>query len=321
MGILGMGSGKDFTDHLMGIFDGYLICTDCDGTLTDSQSELSDENIEAIRYFQKEGGLFTLATGRYPKYVNRFRNQFDPNTYLVMGNGTMLLAPVKAEGIEKGQFSPSYEEPVLIREIVFPKTPREEVLFMVEECGCEVMFTDLRNRSESWMAKEGNAFWNNVLQETEHDLEKWFSRLDERYQEWKVHPNDLTHAVLPHKVIFVFDTPEKTLQAKKMAMERFPEGDFERSWPTGLELLSPGAGKGNAVCFLREVLEKEGRPVKKLICAGDFENDISMIKAADMGYAVANATPDCKEAADRVTVSCDENAIAVIIRELEEEMG
>ena len=139
-------------------------------------------------------------------------------------------------------------------------------------------------------------------------------------QEWKVHPNDLTHAVLPHKVIFVFDTPEKTLQAKKMAMERFPEGDFERSWPTGLELLSPGAGKGNAVCFLREVLEKEGRPVKKLICAGDFENDISMIKAADMGYAVANATPDCKEAADRVTVSCDENAIAVIIRELEEEM-
>lgn len=147
MGILGMGSGKDFTDHLMGIFDGYLICTDCDGTLTDSQSELSDENIEAIRYFQKEGGLFTLATGRYPKYVNRFKDQFDPNTYLVMGNGTMLLAPVKAEGIEKGQFSPSYEEPVLIREIVFPKTPREEVLFMVEECGCEVMFTDLRNRS------------------------------------------------------------------------------------------------------------------------------------------------------------------------------
>ena len=72
--------------------------------------------------------------------------------------------------------------------------------------------------------------------------------------------------------------------------------------------------------YLREVLEKEGRPVKKLICAGDFENDISMIKAADMGYAVANATPDCKEAADRVTVSCDENAIAVIIRELEEEM-
>ena len=109
--------------------------------------ELSDENIEAIRYFQKEGGLFTLATGRYPKYVNRFKDQFDPNTYLVMGNGTMLLAPVKAEGIEKGQFSPSYEEPVLIREIVFPKTPREEVLFMVEECGCEVMFTDLRNRS------------------------------------------------------------------------------------------------------------------------------------------------------------------------------
>ena len=41
----------------MGLFDGYLICTDCDGTLTSEEKQISDKNIEAINYFQKEGGL------------------------------------------------------------------------------------------------------------------------------------------------------------------------------------------------------------------------------------------------------------------------
>ena len=45
------------------LFDGYLICTDCDGTLTDTEGRLSKENAHAIRYFQKQGGRFTLATG------------------------------------------------------------------------------------------------------------------------------------------------------------------------------------------------------------------------------------------------------------------
>ena len=321
MGVLGMGTGKDAADLLMGIFDGYLLCTDCDGTLTDMESRLSDENIAAIRHFQEEGGLFTLATGRYPKYVNRFEGQFYPNTYLIMGNGSTLLAPVIPEEDRekvKGIVSPSYEDPVLIEEIVFSELPREEILFMTRTCGCSLMFTDLRNRSESWMTAEGDAFWNNVFQETEHDLDRWMSRIDKRYQEWKARPDDVDKADLPHKVIFVFETEEMTLRAKERARKQFPDRTFERSWPCGLELLPPGSGKGGAVRRLREILAREGRPVKKVICAGDYENDASMLRVADIGYATANATKECLAAADRITVSCDEHAIAVIIRELEE---
>ena len=53
---------------------------------------------------------------------------------------------------------------------------------------------------------------------------------------------------------------------------------------------------------------------------GDYENDVSMLEMADIGYAVSNATELCLKAADRITVSNNENAIAVIIRELEEEL-
>lgn len=48
-----------------GKFFGYLICTDCDGTLTYDIGKVSEKNVRAIKYFQSEGGLFTLATGRF----------------------------------------------------------------------------------------------------------------------------------------------------------------------------------------------------------------------------------------------------------------
>jgi hydroxymethylpyrimidine pyrophosphatase-like HAD family hydrolase len=46
----------------MGKFDGYLICSDFDGTIYIDQ-QISKKNIEAIEYFQSEGGYFTFANG------------------------------------------------------------------------------------------------------------------------------------------------------------------------------------------------------------------------------------------------------------------
>ena len=61
-----------------------------------------------------------------------------------------------------------------------------------------------------------------------------------------------------------------------------------------------------------------GLDMSKTVAVGDFENDVSMIKAAGIGYAVANAKDCAKAAADRITVSNDEHAIAAIIAELGE---
>ncbi|MBQ1272136.1 MAG: HAD hydrolase family protein, partial [Clostridia bacterium] len=51
----------------MGRFDGILICSDVDGTLAEGKN-IPEKNLEALRYFQSEGGLFTLATGRPAGY-------------------------------------------------------------------------------------------------------------------------------------------------------------------------------------------------------------------------------------------------------------
>ncbi len=43
-----------------------MIVTDLDGTFYDSEHNFHKKNIEAVEYFKKNGGLFTVASGRVP---------------------------------------------------------------------------------------------------------------------------------------------------------------------------------------------------------------------------------------------------------------
>ena len=72
------------------------------------------------------------------------------------------------------------------------------------------------------------------------------------------------------------------------------------------------AHKGTGVRYLKE---KTG--ARLLVCAGDWDGDIPMLREADIGYAVGNAHESAKAAADRITVRAEDGAIARIIEELE----
>ena len=48
----------------MNKFDQFLIVSDLDGTFFGENSQLLDRNLEAVRYFADNGGIFTIATGR-----------------------------------------------------------------------------------------------------------------------------------------------------------------------------------------------------------------------------------------------------------------
>jgi len=73
----------------MGKFDGYLILSDFDGTLT-YNGEISRENKEAIKYFQENGGVFTIATGRRPEHFLSYKDIFVVNAPIVSLNGTLI---------------------------------------------------------------------------------------------------------------------------------------------------------------------------------------------------------------------------------------
>ncbi|MBQ7953258.1 MAG: HAD-IIB family hydrolase [Clostridia bacterium] len=52
----------------MGKFDGYLICSDLDGTFTGGEDVIV-ANSKAVKYFTDNGGKFTFITGRTASYL------------------------------------------------------------------------------------------------------------------------------------------------------------------------------------------------------------------------------------------------------------
>ena len=104
------------------------------------------------------------------------------------------------------------------------------------------------------------------------------------------------------------------LAALLNAHPRANEFDFIRSDRTLYEILPRGIHKGVALSKLAEILCIDPR---RTVAVGDYDNDIGMLRTAGLGVAVANATEAAKAAADMITVSNEQHAIAALIDDLE----
>ena len=117
------------------------------------------------------------------------------------------------------------------------------------------------------------------------------------------------------KIVLEAADTEKIKKAKEFVdRKNIKEFAFERSNSLWLEVSDKSCNKGAAVNRLKKELN-----FKKIITIGDYENDLSMIETADIGYAVSNATDSLKLKADRITKSACGGAIAEIIAEIENE--
>lgn len=266
----------------MGKFTGYLICTDCDGTLTYEQGKLSDENAKAIKYFQEEGGLFTLATGRFPDHAKLFREKFHSNAPIVSLNGTIL-----------------YDEQTgnLLNKWPMNKKDCFELLSYIHKTWPEVGEYWLNGLKDDGKTFESSGFIARDHHSDSNALREYMDKLSD---------TQLKMVIIQHEDM----TPIVQKDLKQKFGDRFC---FDSSWANGIEINSVDSGKGVAVQYLKEHLDSE---IHTTVGVGDYENDITLLKCADIGYAVGNALDSVKAVADRITVRNTENAIAKIISDL-----
>ena len=263
----------------MGKFDGFLICSDVDSTLTYEAGKVSDENAKAIKYFQDEGGLFTLATGRAPSFMEHFSDKVKINAPVVSFNGALLYDTEKDE---------------LIKTWPANKATIYKVFKYLQ-----------KNYPDVWHYSFGvNTSINAQYEAKDHSADD--GSLDALFDTF---PDEM------YKVLTVQSEP-LTLEIKADLIKTFGEEmQFYRSWNEGLEYVSLESGKGVAVDYLKKHLNGQ---IHTTIGVGDYENDITLLEYADIGYAVDNAIDCVKEAADRITVKNTEHAIAAVIKDLEE---
>ena len=86
-----------------------------------------------------------------------------------------------------------------------------------------------------------------------------------------------------------------------------PDIAVTTSVPDNVELNHIDAHKGAA---LRQLADYLGVPMSATMACGDGLNDVTMLRDAGLGVAMANACPEAKAAADVFTLSCDEDGVA-----------
>ena len=74
----------------MGKFDGVMIVSDFDDTFFPESHVLPEANRQAVAYFQSEGGIFTIATGRARTTFRRYVALANPNAPVILANGAQL---------------------------------------------------------------------------------------------------------------------------------------------------------------------------------------------------------------------------------------
>ena len=264
-------------------FEGMLICTDLDGTLLRRDKTVSMENLEAIEHFKAEGGYFTFITGRMPYYVDDLPERVRINAPFGCINGSGIYDHREQKYV--------WRQPIADNVVELVRYVDERVA----DIGIQICFFDRLC----------------FLRENE---------TTDRFREIIGVPRflcDYSDIGEPFaKVVLVDMREDNLMKAKALLEEHTLYSDFEytRSERSLYEILPKGAQKG---ALLPRLAAHLGVDMSRTVAVGDYDNDISMLKAAGVGVAVSNATEGARAAADIITVSNEEHAIAQIISDIE----
>ena len=259
-----------------------VLVLDLDGTLTNSKKEVTPRTLEALLEVQKRGVKIVLASGR-PTYG---------------------VAPVADElGLDKyGGYILSYNG----GEIVNWQT--KEILY--ENILDPVLIPYLY-----WCAKKNNfaiVTYHNEFVLTESPEDEYVLK-EALLNVMKIKPVEhfLSAITFPITKCLIVGEPSRLIVFEKEMFDQLKgRMGVYRSEPYFLELVPKGIDKAASLQIL---LHEIGSSADEMIACGDGFNDISMIKLAGLGVAMANAQLEVQENADFITVSNDEDGIAQVV--------
>lgn len=114
----------------------------------------------------------------------------------------------------------------------------------------------------------------------------------------------------PTKLLMTGDPTEMVKAEEELAAILGNRMDVFRSAPFFIELVPKGIDKAHS---LQRLLNHIGYTPSDMIAFGDGYNDISMLRLAGMGVAMANAAPEVRAEADYVTLSNEEDGVAAAL--------
>ncbi len=260
-----------------------LLALDIDGTLTNSNKEISTPTLEALLDIQKKGYTVVIATGRPTYGVTELADelQFEKfGSYVLSYNGGLITNWRTKEDV--------YRQ-------TLPKSVIPELYDFAVENNIGI------NTYKDDTIIAGTKI-NNYMQ-LESNITKMKIKQVDNFKDYVRFPVIKCLMTGEPKVI-----AEMELNLKKRYNSLL---NIFRSEPFFLEIMPKNIDKAQS---LLRLLTSLGLSSEQMICCGDGFNDISMIEIAGLGVAMENAQEAVKAAADFVTDSNDDNGILKVIQ-------
>lgn len=270
------------------MFSDILLTVDFDRTMTAPDSTIPERNMEAIRYFMDNGGSFTLNTGRSVNTMGMLLHTIPVNAPFLLYNGSAFC--------DNGQLTN-------VAEIDLPVW---ETLAQIHE-----KFPDINLEVQGPQV--------HYVYDPQPDYIAYYEGMGWKWEE-AVPGMELG----PFMKLALFGQTRKAtvdhmFTGSAAEFARFDEieqwlnktyGDkicTFRAAPRIVDVHARGVSKGVAARKLQHQLGK-----KYLVCVGDAENDLAMLKEADFSYTPADGL-----LADRFenVCECAKGAVADVIYE------
>ena len=261
-------------DYNMGLFSDTVIVSDLDGTYYGNYSDTVPRNTEALLWYEKQGGFFTVATGRMAS-----------NLAHDLKDGVALInAPVSTNN---GSCLYDIHEKKILAEKPMDKDLAWPLIKYMDlhypEIGVRISV-----RNGFLTSRENLESNSRIAKEYEHLAESV----------GHVEPESEWDRFVWYKFVFRSD-PDVLAKVREDIVPLFSDVlTISNSGSTFLEVQRHGVTKASLLPEVRSYCEEKTGDKSFLVCCGDYENDCDMLKAADLAVCPENAIPSVKDIAD-----------------------
>jgi Cof subfamily protein (haloacid dehalogenase superfamily) len=264
-----------------------LLCIDMDGTLLNSDKQISERTLKAIKAASEKGVKIVICTGRVYTSADFYSKLIGVKAPVIASNGAYIREKDKEEVIYRGLLGIDNCKKTLSvckKYGLHAHYNTSNTIFTEEIIYSSEYYTELNKT-----LPEGNKISIQLVENWENTFE--------------LYKDEILKCI-------VQDIDDNKVQAAKAELQEIESLTVVSSFDKNFEVMSKGVSKGRAVEILSEYY---GILREEIMCIGDNDNDMSMIKFAGTGVAMGNGIESIKEIASFVTDTNDNHGVAKAI--------
>lgn len=268
-------------DELISMLNIKLIFIDSDGTLKKTDGTISDRVKKAIEKNREVGNKIIICTAR-PRYQTlEVMKEAGSDSIIVSSNGSEIFDSNNNKVI----FNSFIDIDSVIKLVKYAYSKDIRLILTMENY--EYVTKEIRNSNQKLLNKH-----NYVEELTESNIKRCMF-IDKKSEEI-------------YKIKDILSENNKL----HIVDEINENSSYEEKW---FSVSNSNCSKGNALKIVSKYLNI---PIENTITIGNDKNDISMFEVAGLSVAVANASDDIKNKVDHITLSNDEDGVAIFLETL-----